>query len=73
VGSDVSNASAELTSSQSILNQLQDQLGSISGVSLNEEAANMVQYQNAFDAAAQMVTAINDMLYTVINMDTLNV
>jgi flagellar hook-associated protein 1 len=73
VGNDVSNASAELNSSQLILNQLQDQRGSISGVSLNEEAANMVQYQNAYDAAAQVVTTINDMLYTTINMDTLTV
>jgi flagellar hook-associated protein 1 FlgK len=61
VGNDISNGSAELNSSQLMLNQLQDQRGSISGVSLNEEAANMVQYQNAFDAAAQMVTTINDM------------
>lgn len=61
VGNDVSNASTELNSSQSILNQLQDQRGSISGVSLDEEASNMVQYQNAFDAAAQIVTTINDM------------
>jgi flagellar hook-associated protein 1 len=61
VGNDVSNGSGELNSSQLMLNQLQDQRGSISGVSLNEEAANMVQYQNAFDAAAQVVTTINDM------------
>ena len=67
VGNDVSNASAELNSSQSILNQLQDQRGSISGVSLNEEAANMVQYQNAFDAAAQVVTAINNMPGAVVS------
>jgi flagellar hook-associated protein 1 len=71
VGNDVSNGSAELNSSQLILNQLQDQRGSVSGVSLDEEAANMVQYQRAFDAAAQVVTTINDMLYTVINMGTL--
>ena len=71
VGNDVSNGSAELNSSQLILNQLQDQRGSISGVSLDEEASNMVQYQRAFDAAAQVVTTINDMLYTVINMGTL--
>ncbi len=71
VGNDVSSASAELSSSQLMLNQLQDQRGSISGVSLNEEASNMVQYQNAFDAAAQVVTTINDMLYAVINMGTL--
>jgi flagellar hook-associated protein 1 len=61
VGNDVSNGSAELNSSQLILNQLNDQRGSISGVSLDEEAANMVQYQRAFDAAAQVVTTINDM------------
>jgi flagellar hook-associated protein 1 FlgK len=71
VGNDVSNGSAELSSSQLILNQLQDQQGSISGVNLDEEASNMVQYQRAYDAAANVVTTINDMLYTVINMGTL--
>jgi flagellar hook-associated protein 1 FlgK len=71
VGNDVSNGAAELTSSQLVLNQLQDQRGSISGVNLNEEAANMVQYQRAYDAAAHVVTTVNDMLYTVINMGTL--
>jgi len=73
VGNDVSNGSAELNASQLALTQLQDQLGSISGVSLDEEASNMVQYQRAYDAAANVVTTINDMLYTVINMDTLTV
>jgi flagellar hook-associated protein 1 len=71
VGNDVSNGSAEITSSQLALNQLQDQRGSISGVNLNEEAANMVQYQNAYTAAAKVVTTVNDMLFTVINMGTL--
>jgi flagellar hook-associated protein 1 FlgK len=71
VGNDVANGAAELSASQSILNQLQDQRASISGVSLNEEASNMVQYQRAFDAAAQVVTTVNDMLFTVINMGTL--
>lgn len=71
MGNDVSNATAELTSSQAILQQLQDQRGSLSGVDLNEEASNMVQYQRAFDAAAEVVTTVNDMLYTVINMGTL--
>ncbi len=71
VANDVSNGTAELSSAQSILQQLQDQRGSISGVSLDEEASNMVQYQRAYDAAAQIVTTVNDMLYTVINMGTL--
>ena len=70
VGNDVSNATAELQSSQLVLQQLQDQRGSLSGVSLDEEAANMVQYQRAYDAAAQVVVTINEMLKTVINMGT---
>jgi flagellar hook-associated protein 1 len=71
VGNDVSNGSAELSSAQLILGQLQDQLNSVSGVSLDEEASNMVQYQNAYEAAAHVVTTVNDMLYTVIQMGTL--
>ncbi|HEX3353811.1 MAG TPA: flagellar hook-associated protein FlgK [Terriglobales bacterium] len=71
VGSDISNGSAELSASQLALQQLQDQRGSISGVSLDEEAANMVRYQNAYDAAARVVTTVNQMLETVINMGTL--
>jgi flagellar hook-associated protein 1 len=61
VGNDVANTTSQLSASQAILNQLQDQLGAESGVSLNEEAANMVEYQNAFNAAAEVVTTINDM------------
>lgn len=68
VGNDVSNGSAELSASQLILRQLQDQRGSISGVSLDEEATSMVQFQRAFDAAAHVVTSIDQMLQTVINM-----
>ena len=71
VGNDVSNGTAELQSSQLVLQQLQDQRGSISGVSLDEEAANMTQYQQAYDAAAHIVTTVNQMLETVINMGTL--
>ncbi|HEY7353509.1 MAG TPA: flagellar hook-associated protein FlgK [Terriglobales bacterium] len=73
VGNDVSNNTAELQSSQLVLQQLQDQRGSISGVSLDEEAAHMVQFQRAYDAAAQVVVAVNQMLETVINMGTVAV
>jgi flagellar hook-associated protein 1 len=70
VGNDVSNGTAELQSSKLVLQQLQDQRGSISGVSLDEEAANMTRYQQAYDAAARIVTTVNQMLDTVINMGT---
>ena len=71
VGNDVSNGTAELQSSKLVLQQLQDQRGSISGVSLDEEAANLTRYQQAYDAAARIVSTVNQMLETVINMGTL--
>lgn len=71
VGNDVSSANAEQTASGLVLQQLNDQQSSISGVSLDEEAANMVQYQDAYSASAQVITTINDMMYTVVNMATL--
>ena len=54
-----------------VLQQLNDQRAAISGVSLDEEAANMVRYQNAYTASAQVITAINDMMNATINMATL--
>jgi flagellar hook-associated protein 1 FlgK len=71
VGNDASNASAQQSASALVLQQLNDQRSSVSGVSLDEEAANLVQYQNAYNASAHVITTINDMLYTVINMGTL--
>ncbi len=40
---------------------------SVSGVNLNEEAANIVKSQRAYEAAARMVSTIDEMLDTVIN------
>jgi flagellar hook-associated protein 1 FlgK len=73
VGNDTANASAEQSASALVLQQLNDQRSSVSGVSLDEEAANMVQYQDAYAASAQVITTINDMMYTVVNMSTLTV
>jgi flagellar hook-associated protein 1 len=71
VGNDTSNASAEQTASGLVLQQLNDQRNALSGVNLDEEAANMVQYQDAYSASAQVVTTINDMMYATIQMTTL--
>jgi flagellar hook-associated protein 1 FlgK len=68
IGSDVANGTAEQDATGLVLGQLQDQRGSISGVSLDEEAANMLQYQRAYDAAAKVVTTINDMLEAAVNL-----
>lgn len=40
---------------------------SISGVNTDEEAAKMVEYQNAYNAAAKFISVFNAMLQTLIN------
>ncbi len=67
-GTFASQAQAEVTATTTSLNQLNDQLGSISGVSINEETANLLNYQNAFGAAARVVSTINQLTATVLNM-----
>jgi flagellar hook-associated protein 1 FlgK len=68
VGTDTSTASADVDSSNLILQQLQDQRGSISGVSLNEEAANLIQYQTDYQAAARVVSTVNALLSDAVNL-----
>jgi len=70
VGNDSANANAEQSASSLVLQQLNDQRSSVSGVSLDEEAANMVRYQQAYAASAQIVSTINAMMQTVIAMKT---
>jgi len=68
LGSTTSNISADADASAQILQQLEDQRGSISGVSLNEEAANMVQYQTAYQAASRVVSTVNNLLQDAVNL-----
>lgn len=70
VGNAASNANAEQSASNLVLQQLNDQRSSVSGVSLDEEAANMMRYQQAYAASAQVITTINTMMQDVINMKT---
>ncbi len=46
---------------------LSDQRESVAGVSLDEEAANMAKAQKAYQAAARMLTAFDELLDQVIN------
>ena len=70
VGSDTANTAADLDASQLILRQLEGQRASISGVSLDEEAANIVRYQTAYQAAARVISTVNTLLDTVVNLGT---
>jgi len=68
VGNDTSNASSALTSQNLLVQQIQDQVGSVSGVSLDEEGANLIQYQNAYDAAARVASVVASLFQVAINV-----
>lgn len=70
VGNDTSTATAALSGQQLIVQQLQSQQNSISGVSLDEEGANIVLYQNAYGAAARVAGVIATLFQTAINLGT---
>ncbi|MEW6702734.1 MAG: flagellar hook-associated protein FlgK [Bacteroidota bacterium] len=59
---------SKIESSGSVLQQLKNQKSSYSGVSLDEEMANVLKYQRSYDAAAKMVKIADQMLQTILNM-----
>lgn len=68
VGADIQSAKTESESTQLVKEQLLVQQNSVSGVSLDEEMTNLIKYQHGFDAAARVVTTVNEMFQTIINM-----
>jgi flagellar hook-associated protein 1 FlgK len=70
VGNDVSNATSEQEAVNLVLQQLTNQQSSISGVSLDEEATNLVMYQRAYEAAARVISVVDELNETTINMFT---
>jgi len=41
---------------------------SLSGVSLDEEAAKLIEYQRAYEASARFIKTINDLTGELINL-----
>jgi len=51
-----------------ILQQVERQRDSVTGVSLDEELTDLVRYQRAYEASAKIMTTINEILKTIMNM-----
>jgi flagellar hook-associated protein 1 FlgK len=61
-------ASDSVTATTSIYQSLYAQQQSISGVSLDEEAINLTQYQRAFEGSARFINVVNQMMETVMTL-----
>lgn len=67
VGTETRQAQIARDSSATLLESAQAQREEISGVSLDEEAANLLRFQQAYQAAAQVISTTSAMFDTLIN------
>jgi flagellar hook-associated protein 1 FlgK len=68
VGNHASAETAMSTSLNDYSQSLTAQQQQISGVSLDQEAIQLMQYQQSYTASAKMVTTINQLFQTLLNM-----
>ena len=68
IGNDKNTSDQQANSGQLILQQLQDQKNSYSGVSIDEEMTNVITYQRSYDASAKLITVADQMLQTVLDL-----
>ncbi len=68
VGSSITDAGSEADAAQLVIQQLDGQRAAVSGVSLDEEAADLIRFQRAYQAAARVIDVTNQLLDTVINL-----
>ena len=67
LGVEGSVATSNLETQTVIASQVDASRESVSGVNLDEEMTNMLQFQHAYSAAARMITAIDETLDKLIN------
>jgi flagellar hook-associated protein 1 FlgK len=68
IGSELETAKLNASHQNDVSASLMAYRESISGVSLDEEMVRLIQYQHAFEAAAQLINVADQMLETVIQM-----
>jgi flagellar hook-associated protein 1 len=68
VGSDVQSAQNAQQTSNALLTAISNQRQSVSGVSLDEEMTNLIQFQQAYQASARVMSTINDTFNSLLQM-----
>jgi flagellar hook-associated protein 1 FlgK len=68
IGEQAASASSTSAAQTQILTQAQNLRAQVSGVSLNDQAASLMQFQQGYQAAAQMITVINNITQSLLQM-----
>jgi len=67
VGAASAQASSNASAAQALLDQSQSIRESISGVNLDEEAANLIRFEQAYNASAQIISVARDIFNVLLN------
>lgn len=67
VGTIGAQAQTNLSAQTSLFNQAQQAQQSVAGVNLDEEAGNLIRYQQSYQASAQVISTANTLFNTLIN------
>jgi len=70
IGSNSSSLTAQSTTQQASLTQLTTQRDTLSAVNLDTEASNLTTYQRYYQAAAQVLTIVDQLMASAINLGT---
>ncbi len=68
IASATASAKTNATATQSVTDTLESQKQALSGVSIEEETVHLLQQQHAFQAAAKLVSTVNDLLNKLMNI-----
>ena len=68
LGTEKSKNDQSAQSNQLVLDQLNNQKSSYSGVSIDEEMTNVIKFQKSYDASAKLIKVADDMIQTLLNM-----
>ena len=67
VGSNTNTAQLNSTAQNTVLQNATSAQQSVSGVNLNEEAANLIMYQNAYQAAAKSISVVQNLFTSILS------
>jgi len=68
LGAVVSETTTQNTALTASVTQLQTQVSSLSGVSLDDEASNLEEFQRSYQAASQTFTILNSIMASALNL-----
>ena len=67
LGVQAQEAARMVTNQEELLSSIEESRASVSGVSLDEEMANLIQYQHAYNANAKIISTVDELLEVIIN------